>query len=100
MQKKYGKDGLVAISVSLDDTKDRPVMAKVKSFLEKQHATFTNVVLNEDSDVWQSKFKIFGPPCVFVFDRTGKWKKFAEPVDYAEVEKDAVAMLKSNGSGK
>jgi hypothetical protein len=93
MHKKYAKDGLAAVSVSLDDPKDQKARQNVLDFLRKQKATFTNLILDEKSEVWQEKLKFDGPPCVFVFDRDGKWKKFDSP-DYAEIEKYAIGLLK------
>ena len=75
MQKKYAKDGVVAVSVSVDDPKDKKAMQNVLDFLRKQKATFTNLVLDEKPEVWQEKLKIYGPPCVFVFNRDGKHGK-------------------------
>ena len=93
MHNKYAKDGLAAVSVSLDDPKDKKARQNVLDFLRKQKATLTNLILDEKSEVWQEKLKFDGPPCVFVFDREGKWKKFESP-DYAEVEKYALERLK------
>jgi hypothetical protein len=88
MQKKLAGDGLVAISVSVDDLEEKDTKDKVLKFLTKQNATFTNLILNEKSDVWQQKLDISGPPVVFVYDRTGKLaKKYDEGVKYDAVEK-------------
>ena len=93
MQKKYAKDGVAAISVSLDDPKDKKAMQNVRDFLTKQKATFTNLVLDEKPEVWQEKLKINGPPCVFVFNRDGKFEKFESP-EYADIEKYVLKLLK------
>jgi hypothetical protein len=93
MQQKHAKDGVAAISVSLDDPKDKKAMQNVRDFLRKQKATFTNLVLDEKPEVWQEKLKFDGPPCVFVFNRDGKWEKFAAP-DYAVIEKYVAGLLK------
>src|SRR5947209_10613151 len=95
LQEKYGRDGLVAVSVSLDDPKNPDVRQKVEKLLEDRKATFTNVLLNEQAPAWQAALKIDGPPCVYVFNRDGQWvKKFADDVDYAEVEKVVRELLK------
>ena len=94
MHRKYSKDGFAAVSVSLDDPKDERLMANVRKFLTNQKAAFTNVVLNEKAEVWQAKLKFDGPPCVFVFNREGKWTKTDGFPDYAEIEKQVVANLK------
>ena len=95
MHKKYAADGLAAVSVSLDDPADQPVMKRVRQFLEERKATFTNLVLDEKPEVWQGKLRFDGPPSVFVFDRAGKWKQYsANDLDYAAVEKQVVELLK------
>jgi hypothetical protein len=87
MHKKYARDGFEAVSVSLDDPADKETMQKVARFLESKQATFTNVVLDEKPEVWQEKLQFDGPPCVFVFNREGKWTKFSPGFEYGDVEK-------------
>lgn len=98
MHKKYAKDGFAAVSVSLDDPKDAQLMANVSKFLKIQNATFTNVVLDEKPEFWQQKLKFDGPPCVFVFNRDGKWTKFEPFFDYADVEKVVLEYLMKKAS--
>jgi hypothetical protein len=93
MHNKYGKNGLAAISVSLDDPKDEKARQRVIDFLTKQKAAFTNLILDEASEVWQNKLKFDGPPCVFVFDREGMYKQYTAP-DYAEIEKYVAELMK------
>jgi len=96
MQEKYAKDGVVAVSVNLDDPNLEGVKEKIKKYLVNQKATFTNLILDEPPDVWQKKLKFDGPPCVFVFDRDGKIaKKFDSGEKYEdEIEKFVVDLLK------
>ena len=95
MQKKYAKDGVVAVSVNLDNPNVDGVKEKVQKYLASQKAAFTNLILDEKIEVWQKKLKIEGPPCVFVFDREGKVaKKFDSGEKYDEVEKLVVDLLK------
>lgn len=94
MQKKYATDSLAAVSVSLDDPSDAKLKEKVVKFLESQHATFTNLILEEKPEVWQNKLKFDGPPCVFVFDRDGKWTKFEGGFEYTDVENLVKKLLK------
>ncbi len=94
MHKMYGPDDFAAVSVNLDDPKDKEVMDRVRKFLEEKKATFTNLVLDEKPEVWQEKLKFDGPPCVFVFGRDGKFKKFEIPVDYAVIEKYVAEIIK------
>jgi hypothetical protein len=95
MQKKYKKDGLVALTVSLDNPKEPGTEGKVLSRLRKQKVEVTNYILNSDSDeFWQKKFGIDGPPCVFVFDRAGRWKKFNAGERYSKIETFVAEFLK------
>jgi hypothetical protein len=88
MHRTYAKDGLAALSVSLDDPHDKGVCERVLKFLQAKNATFTNLILDEGPEVWQEKLKFTGPPCVFVFDRQGKLvKQFKDEFTYVEVEK-------------
>lgn len=95
MHNKYAKDGLAAISCALDDPNSKKTRDKLIKFLEEKKATFTNLWLNEDSDVWQEKLKLDGPPAVFVFDREGKpVKKFMDDFTYKDVEKVVAELMK------
>jgi peroxiredoxin len=75
MHRKYGPQGLVAVSVSLDDPSEKETEAEIRKFLQKEKATQSNFLLNEVSDVWEKKLGIEGVPCVFVFNRAGKIEK-------------------------
>ncbi len=94
MHKKYAAKGLAAISVCLDDAEFR---AKAEKFLVENQATFTNLWLDESPEFWPAKFNISSLPCVFVFDRRGKWVAFKtegdREVEYAEIEKTVVKLL-------
>jgi hypothetical protein len=89
MHRKYGKDGLVCVSVSVDekDSKDRAL-----AFLKKRQAGFGNYLLDEEVEVWQNKLKLIGPPAVLVYGRDGKLvRKFQDddpdhPFSYEHVE--------------
>ncbi len=92
MQRKYQKEGLVAISVNLDDLADKTDQ-DVLNFLEGKKSTLINVRLNEKSETWAEKFGNQGVlPTVFVFNRAGKYVRFPLSEDkpdftYADVEK-------------
>jgi thiol-disulfide isomerase/thioredoxin len=66
LHEKHAKDGLIAVSISLDSP---PEKAEVVKFLQSRGAKFTNLLLDEDQEFWQKKFHIPGPPVVFVFNR-------------------------------
>ena len=91
LQEKFAGQGLVAISVSFDEPKDK---AKVLKFLQEKKATFTNVILDESQDIWLPKFHIYGPPAVFVFNREGKWTLFKYERVYGQVEKLVAEQLR------
>jgi hypothetical protein len=99
MHKKYAKDGLVALSVSVDDPADMPVRERALTFLRKQKAAFTNVLLDEKPEVFQTKLKIDGPPCVYIFDRNNHFVLKRDGVgeagriDYEQFEKVIVGLL-------
>jgi hypothetical protein len=69
MHRRYAADGLVCISVSVDDPKNK---AKALAFLAGQRATFPNYWIDEKEDFWQEKWNINAPPAMFVFDRQGR----------------------------
>ena len=103
MHEKYAKDGLACLSVSLDDPKEKGKLENTKEFLQARKAFFTNVVLDEDQDFWTAKLRISGPPCIYVFNREGKWMRFYNPPGspdpkegehYREVEKLVTEWLK------
>jgi hypothetical protein len=98
MHRKYGSQGVVCLSVSVD----QPTMRdKALGFLKEQQADFPNYWLNEEAPVWQERFNINGPPAVFVFDRDGRRAgKFDtsdpdKPYTYADVEALVKELLKA-----
>jgi hypothetical protein len=86
MHRKYAKDGVVCMSVSLDEKVDKELALK---FLRAQRATFPNYLLDEEIEAWQEQLKIAGPPMVFVYDRDGqRVARFGDKgFTYADVEK-------------
>ncbi len=96
MHRKYAQDGLVAISVTLDDPDDKEAKGRALKFLQKQKATLMNYQLLDDPNVWLEKLKISAPPCIYVFNRENQWvaKLEAEKADYVEVEKLVRELLK------
>ena len=93
---KYRGDGLVVVSVSLDDPAEPGAKDKVAKFLGAQHATGSHVILDEKPAAWQEKLKIDCPPCVYVFNRQGALEqKFTDQaVDYAAIEKLVAELLR------
>jgi thiol-disulfide isomerase/thioredoxin len=96
LHRKHARAGLACVSVDLDDTDDGAALTRVRRFLADQKADFANYQLAEKPEVWQTKLKIDGPPCVFVFNRQGELiKKLHGDVDYNEIEKIVVDALKN-----
>jgi hypothetical protein len=96
MRQKFSREEVVCISVSLDSVADKD---KALGFLTKQKAEFPNYLLDEDSDVWQAKWDVSGPPIVFVFDRQGRRAaKFVtnadRPYTYKDIEERVKELLK------
>jgi hypothetical protein len=94
MQKKYVKEGLAAVSVALDDPDDKDVRKRLVKFLQNQNAAFTNLLLEEKPEFWQSKLHFEAVPCVYVFNREGQWIRFEGSIEYSEIEKKVVELLK------
>ena len=95
MHRKYAGQGLVAISVHLDPPLDAEVKDQVLTYLRARQATFTNLILDEASELWQDKLHSAFLPNVFVFNREGQWTQFTtEDVKYDEIEKLVVRLLK------
>ena len=99
MHKKYAKDGLVAMNVSLDDPADERLMKNVRDFLKEKKVDFPSFVLNEKVEYWQEKLDMQGPPAIFVFGKDGKRVgRFGVGGDkeggYPEIEKLVRELLK------
>jgi hypothetical protein len=97
MHRKYAKDGLACVSVSVDEVNDQD---KTLGFLKKLGATFPNYLLDEETEFWQNKWHMNAPPAVFVFDRNGlRAGKFDgndpnKEFSYDDVEKLVLGLLK------
>jgi thiol-disulfide isomerase/thioredoxin len=99
MNQKYAAEGLAAVSVCVNLDEDRPELRKEEDealrFLRAKNAAFTNLLLDETPAVLKDKLRIEQIPCVYVFNREGKWYQFKGEVNYGEVEKLAVDLLKA-----
>jgi hypothetical protein len=89
MHRRYGKDGLVCVSVSVDEAENKD---KALAFLKKREAAFANYLLDEKAEVWQNKLKLTGTPAVVLFGKDGNLvRKFEDndadhPFSYDDVE--------------
>src|SRR5258708_7362372 len=98
MHRKYGSQGLVCVSASVDPLEQKQAAL---NFLTKNQADFANFLLDEEQEFWQDKFRINGPPCVFVFDRSGRRAaRFSaddeKPHSYADIEKVVSELLRAS----
>ena|SRR5579884_205807 len=90
MHERYGKDGLVCVSVNVDELENKD---RALAFLKKRQAEFSNYLLDEEAEVWQNRLKLTGTPAVLVYGRDGKLvRKFEDtdpdhPFTYEDVEK-------------
>lgn len=72
MHQKYADQGLVAISLSMDEADAPKKVAAATKFLQGQKATFTNLILDENINTGFDKLDIGSIPAVFVYTPDGK----------------------------
>ncbi|MSR60348.1 MAG: TlpA family protein disulfide reductase [Planctomycetaceae bacterium] len=92
LHKRHAARGVVCMSMSCDyaGITNKPpefYKEKVLKFLEKQEATFTNILSNVDSEDLFDQMKLSSIPAVYVFGRDGKLVKRFDN-DKAEKEED------------
>jgi thiol-disulfide isomerase/thioredoxin len=91
---KYAGRGLVVVSVSVDPPDDADARAAARDFLVRQKAAFRNVILSDPAEVWQAKWKVDGPPLLFLFDKRGRLAgRWDGKFDPADVGKKVAALL-------
>jgi thiol-disulfide isomerase/thioredoxin len=86
---EHKKDGLTAITVAVDLAWEKytpTVHDSLLRFLKKQGATFPNFVLDTSKQVLQEKLRVELVPCVYVFNRQGKWTQFPEGIKPDELD--------------
>jgi thiol-disulfide isomerase/thioredoxin len=72
LHRKYAKDGLAVVSVSIDDVADPDVREQVQLYLQQQNSTCKNLLLAEKPEVWSQKLQMKYVPSMFLFDREGR----------------------------
>ena len=98
LHERFAKDGLVCMSLSIDDKEDRDAALE---FLKSRHAAFANFIMDEPAMVWQEHFLLKGVPAVFIWDRAGKQVARFDGDDpdnqftYADVDKKVAALLQA-----
>jgi thiol-disulfide isomerase/thioredoxin len=109
LHEKYGKRGLVCMSLSCDyqGIKNKPpefYRERVVKFLEKQGAGFQNLLANVPAEDLYEKMELASIPAVFVYGRDGKLVKRFDNEDaktdddnftYADVTKLVEELLKA-----
>lgn len=95
MHDTYAKDGLVILSVNLDDPKDAEVRPKVREVLAREKVPFTAVgpAAKDDIEALLEQWKIGSIPLNVFYDRDGKLAKKIEGADVAELTKVAKELL-------
>ncbi len=74
LREKFGPDGLVVISVSLDKAEKKGrVLERLRDF----KANVTNLILDEPQALVAEKLRIVQIPSVYVFNRQGHWVHFS-----------------------
>lgn len=72
LHKKYGKEGLAVITVSVDQAGDTEAIQQAKQFLGQLKAETRNVHLKDPVAVWANKWKTNSVPLMFLFDQQGR----------------------------
>ena len=91
---KYAGRGLAVVSVSVDTPDDVDARSAARDFLVRQKATFRNVILSDKAEVWQAKWKIDGPPLLFLFDKRGRLAgRWEGKFDASAVDKKVAELL-------
>ena len=97
LHRKYAKEGLSVVTVSVDDTADPGCQERVQSFLRQQHATTRNLLLAERPEVWVTKLKMNSIPTMFLFDQQGqllnRWT--GHEIDLGTIERRIATLLNS-----
>lgn len=92
MQKKYGPEGLVVMTVSLDELNKegrdpKQLRAQIVKILKATKADeMISLHLDIPSSDWQKRFRFSEIPSVYIFDRQGKWT-LESPPKLDEMEK-------------
>jgi thiol-disulfide isomerase/thioredoxin len=96
LQRKYAKQGLAVVAVSVDDVEDPDARERAKAFLQKQQSVCRNLLLAEKPESWVPKLKMNSIPCLFLFDREGRLinRYDGDSVDLAAIERRIVELLK------
>jgi thiol-disulfide isomerase/thioredoxin len=78
MRKEFTKDGLVIVNVNVDYSQAAPadkarLLPLIRRVAKDKCDGLNNLVLDETLEVIEQKLRFTSPPCVYVFDRKGRW---------------------------
>ncbi|WP_020471663.1 TlpA family protein disulfide reductase [Zavarzinella formosa] len=97
LQKKYGKQGLLVITVSVDQAGDTEAMAGARQFLAQYRAETRNVHLKDPVALWASKWKTSSVPLMFLFDQQGRMiERYDGRVDFASMDRQIRDLLQDS----
>jgi len=99
MHQKYGNEGLVCISMTLDKLDSQQ---EALEFLKKENAAFENFLIDEPArgpTGWADRWGFANPPAVHVYGRDGKLaKNFVNDTEnsfeHSEVEPFVLKLLR------
>jgi hypothetical protein len=87
VQKKLKDQGLVVITVDLDDPNEKEFTDAAFAWLKQEKITLPNFLLDEKEEVWQEKLKVNLVPCLYVFNRAGQIEeKYTKKADEKELD--------------
>jgi hypothetical protein len=86
MQKEFGKDGLVVMTVNIDDKEDD--RRKAVKFLKDKAFPFVNWMIapGEKQGDWEDTLKLEQFPSSFLYDREGKQVGHPQALEPKELE--------------
>jgi hypothetical protein len=97
MQQKHGRDGLIIVTVDMDEP-TAEARKKANDFLQQVKAQLVNVAIadGEKPDDWFKKWNTEAVPFGLVYDRQGKLAKKFEGGDFepADIERFVLDLLK------
>lgn len=95
MHQKHATEGLVVITVSMDDPEDADAEKAARDFLRSVNAPFLNLLLDEKSEAWKDRLPVTSLPSVYLFNREGQVeRRWLEGPDYASIEQLVVQLLR------
>lgn len=99
MHEKYASQGLVLITVNVDDIHEEPALKEeAVKILRNKKVPGIHLLLDEPAEFYRKKLDFIAPPCVFIFNKQGKWRQLKndteEQVKYDIIEKMVQEFLK------